>query len=114
MQDRQKLLDSVNYLDDICARLPLDVQDDCRSVVHPRGLVHVFGAVHDVGHVREDHGSAIAVGHHDGAKIGARQQLIVGVDLVILARAIEVSFGRIQTRLLQRGAHVLQIDAVGR
>ena len=45
--------------------------------------------------------------------IVAGDQLVVGVDLVILARPIEVPFGGVHTGLCQRRAQIFQVDAVG-
>ena len=58
-QLRQQLLDAVDDLDDVGARLPLDVDDHRRRVVHPGRLLHVLGVVDDVGDVGELTGASL-------------------------------------------------------
>ena len=82
-------------------------------VVHPGGLLDVLHAVDDVGHVGQPHRRAVAVGDDERPVVGARQQLVVGVDLVSLARAVEVALGLVDVGRDERGAQVLQVQAVG-
>ena len=42
---RQQLLDAVDHLDHVGARLALDVEDDAGGVVHPAGEIGVLGAL---------------------------------------------------------------------
>ena len=48
---RQQFLDPVDDLDDVGPRLPLDVDDHRRGVVHPGRLLHIFGIVDGLGHI---------------------------------------------------------------
>ena len=73
----QERLDAVDDLDDVRARLALDVHDDGRRLVHPGGLLHVLGVVDDVGHVGEMHGGAVPVGDDEGLVLLAREELVV-------------------------------------
>ncbi len=57
---------------------------------------------------------AIAIGDHDRSVVLAGDELIVGIDLVVLARAVEVALGGVDAGLGDGGAQILQIDAVGR
>ena len=114
LQLRQERLDAVHHLDDVGARLPLDVDDDRRRVVHPGRLLHVFRAVDHLRHVRQHHRRAVVIGDDDWLVILAGQELIVGVDLISLLRPVEIALGLVDAGRLQRGAHVLQIDTVGR
>ncbi len=110
---RQQLLDALDDADGVGAGLALHVEDDGRGLVHPRGLLAVFDAVDDVGDVVEHDGRAVAIGDDDVLVVVAGYKLIVGVDLVILARAVEVALGGVDAGGGERGAHVLQVDAVG-
>ena len=87
-------------MNNIRAGLPLDIHDHRGNLVHPRGLLHVFSAVNDGGHIGEHHRGAVSIGDDDRAVILAGEKLIVGVDLVILMRPVEVSFGLIDAGLL--------------
>ena len=113
LQLRHQLLDALDHADGVGAGLALHVQDHRRSLIHPRGLIIVLHAIHDVRHVGQHHRRAVAVGHHNVPVVVAGDQLIVGVDLVILARPIEVPFGGVHAGLRQRRAQVFQVDAVG-
>ena len=60
LQLRQQLLDAVDHLDHVGAGLALDVEDDRRHLVHPRGEAHVLRAVDHVGDVGEADRRAVA------------------------------------------------------
>ena len=109
---RQQRLDALDYADGVGAGLALDVQNDGGGLVHPRRLLVIFYVVDDFGDVGKHDGRAVAVGDHHVAIVGAADQLIVGIDLVVLARAVEVALGGIHAGLDQRGAQVFEIDAV--
>ena len=90
---RQQRLDAVHHLDDVRARLPLDVDDHRGRLVHPRGLLDVLHAVDDVRDIGERDRRAVAVGDDERLVIRAGQKLIVRADLISLLRAVEVSLG---------------------
>ncbi len=54
------------------------------------------------------------VSDDDTLEIAAGHQLIVGLNLVVLLRAIEVAFSLVQTGLLECRADIFQVDAVVR
>ena len=64
-------------------------------------------------HVGQHHRRAVAVGDDNLSIVVAGDQLVVGVDLVILARPVEVAFGGVHAGLGQRRAQVFHVDAVG-
>ena len=98
-QLRQQRLDAVDDGDDVRAGLALDVQDDGRRLVHPRGLLDVLGVVDDGRHVGEVDGRAVPVGDDERAVLVAREELIVGADRVRLLRAVEGALGLVDVRL---------------
>ena len=59
---RQQRLDAIDHLDDVGARLALDVEDDRRRGVRPGAELGVLGAADDVGDVGQPHRIAVAVG----------------------------------------------------
>ena len=91
----------------------MHVQDDRRSLIHPRCLIIVLDAIHDVGHIGQHDRRTVPVGNDNLPIVAAGDQLIVGVNLEILARSIEVPFGGVHTGVGQRRAQILQVDAVG-
>jgi hypothetical protein len=76
-------------------------------------LLGVLHAIHDVGHVVEKDGRIVAVGDHYILVIGAGDQLIVGVDLVILPWSVKVAFGLVDAGSREGGSYRFQVDAVG-
>ena len=114
LQLRQKFFDAVHHGDDVRAGLALNVQDDRRIFVGPRGLANVFRAVDDGGHIGEPHRRAVAVGDDDGAVAVAGNQLVIGADGVSLMLAVERAFGLVDVGLAQRGAQIFQTQPVGR
>src|SRR5579863_4953711 len=113
LQERHEAADAVHHLNDVGAGLALDVDNDGGLIVYPCGLPQILGSVDYIRNVGKSHGSAVAVGDDDRAKSGAGQKLVVGIDLIILARAVEIPLRRVEAGLLDRRADVLQVDAVG-
>src|SRR5882757_7655729 len=111
---REKCLNAVDDPDGVAARLPLDVDNDGGCFVHPGRLIGVFHAVEDFRYIGEHHGRAIAEGDDNVAIVFAGNELIVGVNLVVLPVAVEISFGGIHAGLGDGGAQVFEIDTVGR
>jgi hypothetical protein len=95
----QNRLDGLYHADGVGAGLPLNVDDDRRRLVHPRCLLVVLDAVHHLRNIAQHDGRAIAVGNHNLAIVVAGYQLIVGIDLVILMRPVEVALGGIDAGL---------------
>ncbi len=75
-------------------------------------MIVVLDAVDDLRHVGEHHRRAVAEGHHHVAIILAADELVVSVDLIILARPVEISLRGVDAGLRQRGTKVLEIDSV--
>ncbi len=92
-QLRQNLVDRVDDGDGIGARLALNVENHCRRLVHPGGQLGVLHAVVHIGHVLHEYRRAVAIGHHHVLILVGRGDLIVGVDLVVETRAVEVALG---------------------
>src|SRR5208282_4324122 len=111
---RHELLDALDHADGVGPRLALHVQDDRGGLVHPRRLIVVLYAIHDAGYVGQHHRRTVAERNYNFPIVVGGDQLIVGVDLIILARPIEVPFSGVHTGLGQRTAQVFQVDAVRR
>jgi len=100
LQLRQQRFNSINDLNDVCAGLSLNVDDDRRHVVHPRCLLHVLRAVYNSGHIRQNNRRAVSISNDNLAVIFIGKDLIIGVDLVRLLWSIKISFRLVDTRLL--------------
>ena len=110
---RHQQLDALDHADGVGAGLALHVENHRRRLVHPGRLLGVLHAVHDVGDVVQKDRRIVAIGNDHIFIVAAGDQLIVGVDLVILTGTVEVAFGLVDAGEDQGGAHVFQIDPVG-
>src|SRR5439155_8713578 len=82
------------------------------NVVHPRREPHVLRVLDDVGDIRKLDGRTVTVGDDHGGVVGGRAQLVVGVYGVGAARAVEASLRLVDVGRCDRGAHVLEVQAV--
>src|SRR4051812_34513254 len=89
------MLNAIDNIDDVCARLALYVDDYRRGVIHPGGLLCILNAINDVGHVLNPYRSSVAISDDERLVIGTRINLIVGANTERLVRSLYVSFGLI-------------------
>ena len=113
MKLRQQPLDSIHDLDDVGARLALDVHDHRRGLVHPGGLLHVLGIVDRIGDVGQLHRRAVAIGDDQRPVVLARQELIVRADDRSPSRAVERALGLIDVGGSHHRAQVFKGQSVG-
>ena len=82
-------------------------------VVHRRGLADILDGISDGRDVLQADRRAVPVrDDHLGVAV-AREQLIVGPNLIVLARAVEAAFGLVDVGRRDRGPHVFEVQAVG-
>ncbi len=112
LQLRQKLLDAIDDVDDVRARLALNVHDDGGRRIHPRRLLRVFHAVDDAGHVGHTHRRAVAIGDDDRLVVRAGEDLVVRPDAVALLRSLQIALGLIGIRRRQSAAQILEAQSV--
>ncbi len=105
-------LDALDHADGVGAGLALHVEDDRRCLVHPGGLPGVFYPVDHVGDVVQKDRSIVAIGNDYVLIVTAGDELIVGVELVVLAGPVEVALGLVDAGGHQCGADRFQVDAV--
>ena len=108
---REEGLHRVDDLDDVRPRLPLDVDDHRRDVVHPGRLPDVLRAIHHLGDVHESDGGAVAVADDELTKLVTREELIIGGDREGLPPAVEAPLRLVDARLDERSAEILEIHA---
>ena len=113
MNLRQQRLDAVDDLDDIGAGLALHVEDDRRRRVRPGAELGVLRAADDVGDVGEPDRRAVAIGDDEIAVLIGAGELVVGVDRRGLCRAVEIAFRRVDVQIADRGADVVDVEAIG-
>ncbi len=93
---RQHAANLVHGVDDVEARLLVNVDNDRAVALNPRGLLHVLNAVHSSADITHAHRCAVAIGQHEVVVVGGLDQLIGGVHRHRALRAVERSFGRVR------------------
>ncbi len=102
-----------DHLNGVGAGLALDVDNHRRGFVHPGSQLGIFDTIADSGYVGEHDRGAVFIGNNEVAIAGAGKQLVIGIDLKILRRAVEAALGGVHTFGGERIAHIFKIDAVG-
>src|SRR6202035_3470155 len=110
---RHHRLDPVHRLDDVGARLALDRQKHRPFLVVPARYQVVLRRTDGAADIAYADWRSVAIGDDQIGVVVGLQQLIVGVERVGLARAVERTFRQIDVRLAERGPHVLEVDAAG-
>ena len=121
LQLRQNLLDGVDDGDGVSAGLALDVENDGRrdrAAMPIRMPIQAPCLVFSTPFTTlatsfTKTGAPLRVGDNDIFILVGRADLIVGVDLIVLARPVEVALGGVDAGLGQRRAHILHVQAVG-
>src|SRR5882762_9532346 len=114
LEHRQHRLDATHGLDDVGARLTLDRQNDCPLLVEPGGNQFVFSRAHRVADIAYADRRPVAIGDDQVVVFVRLEQLIVGIERIGLARTVERTLGKIDVRLAEHRAHILQVDAASR
>ena len=104
----QKRFDAIDDVDDVGAGLPLNIQDDRRSVIEPGGLAGVFDAVDDIGDVCDAHRRAVLIPDDDGLILHAAEDLIVSANRKSLPRTVNIALGLILIGIGQGDAQIFQ------
>jgi hypothetical protein len=102
----EQLLNGVDDENGIGAGLPLYVENDRGGLIDPGGQTRVFHAIDNLRHVGQHDRRAVAVGNDHLAIVGARDELIVGVDGVVERGSVEVALGIVDRVRRERGADV--------
>src|SRR5205814_5551974 len=108
------LHNAVHHVDDVCARLALNVDDYCGISVHPGGLLHVLDAVDYVSNVLHSHRRAIPISDDDWLVIRSGINLVISANAERLLRALDVALGLVGIRGSQSTAKILEAESVRR
>jgi hypothetical protein len=57
--------------------------------------------------------TAGVVGDDDIGVVGGRAELVVGIDRVGAGRAVEIALGRVDVRVADRRAQIVDVEAIG-
>ena len=113
LQLRQQRLDSLDHGNDVGAGLPLDIQDNGRRLVHPGAELVVLGPIDDVADIAEPDRRAVLVGDDQRAVVACIPDLVVGVDGVGAHRPVEIALRRVDIRVAERRAQIVDVQSVG-
>ena len=107
-------MDSVDHVDDIGPRLTLNIDDQCGRRVHPAAELGVFGTGNQRGDILESNRRSVLVSDHDVAVILGVPDLVVGIDRIGAAGAVEGSLGAVLIGVVDGGAQVVDVQTVRR
>src|ERR1700674_2319707 len=113
LEHRHHRLDPVHRVDNVGAGLALDRQEDRPLLVVPARYQIVLRRTDSAADIAYADRRSVAIGDHQIGVVVGLQQLIVGVERVGLAWAVERAFRQIDIRLAERRPHVLEVDAAG-
>ena len=113
LERRQQVMDSVDHVDDVGSRLTLHVEDQGGGRIHPAAELGVFGARDQRGHIAKPYRRTVLVGNDDAAVILRAFDLIVGIDRIGAARAVQRPLRPVLVGVVDGGAQVVEIQSVG-
>ena len=114
LEHRHHRLDPTDGLDDVGAGLALDRQNDRPLLVEPGGNQLVLSRADGVADIADADRRPVAIGDDQVVVFVGLEQLIVGIERVGLARAVERAFRKVDIGLAEHRAHILEIDAARR
>src|ERR1700674_1887523 len=114
LEHRHHRFDLLYGLDDVGAGLALDRQEDRPLLVEPGGNQLVLTRADGLGDIPDAARRAIAIGDDQIGVVFRMEQLIVGIERVGLARAVERAFRKVDIGLAEYRAYILEVDAARR
>jgi hypothetical protein len=116
-QSRQQLLHAVHRLNDVRARLTLNIEQHgglfAALRADPRRELIVLHAVDDVRNIAESNRSAVFVSDDDRFVSVSGKNLVVRSDSERLPRPVEAAFRRIHVRLSENCSNIFQAEPEG-
>ena len=97
--------------DDVGAGLALDRQDDRPLIVVPAGDQLILSRADGAADIADADRRSVAIGDDEVGVLVGLEQLIVGIEREGLARAVERALGKIDVRLAEHRADILEVDA---
>src|SRR5208282_759976 len=114
LQHRKHRFDPAHRLDDVGSWLALDRQDDRPLLVEPAGNQLVLSGTNGAADIADADRRTVVIGDDQVSVLLGLEQLIISIQRVGLARAIERAFREIDVRLPEHGADILEVDATSR
>src|ERR1700716_3630633 len=114
LEHRKHRLDPAHCLDDVGSWLALDRQDDRPLLVEPAGNQLILSRTDGAADIAYADRRPVVIGDDQVGVLIGLEQLIVGIERVGLARAVERAFREIDVRLPEHRAHILEVDAARR
>src|ERR1700682_4247324 len=114
LQHGHHRFDLIYGLDDVGAGLALDRQEDRPLLVEPGGNQLVLSRADGAADIAYADRRPVAIGDDQIIVFVGREQLIVGVERVGLAWAVEGAFRKVDIGLAEHRAHILEVDAASR
>ncbi len=109
---RQQGLDAIDDLDDVRARLSLNIEQDRRRFIGPGRDLGIFRAANRGRDVRQSDGISVAIGDNDFVELARVSDLIVRVDGRRLRGAVKTAFRRIDVHIADCRADIVDVETV--
>ena len=113
LQRRQQIVNPVDHVDHVGSGLALHVHDQGRRRVHPAAEFGVFRARDQRSDIAQPHRRPVLIGDNHTAVILGVADLVVGIDRISAARAVERALRPVLVGVVDGGAQVVEIQAVG-
>jgi hypothetical protein len=113
-QLRQHRLHLIDHLNGIRAGLAIDQQQFGVLTVEPCAGARIDGAVDHLREIFNRDGRPVLVGDNDLAELAGVEQLVVGVERILLVRALQVAFRIVERGGAERGFDLGKAKAPGR
>ena len=110
-QRRQLGRDALDGLDDVCARLAVDDDDDRRLAIQVAGSADVLRGVYDVGHIGQADSRAAVIADHQGFVLVRVGDLVIGDDVRGDQVVGDLAGGLMGILQAEHGLDVLQREA---
>ncbi len=81
-------------------------------MIHPACKAYVLDTIADLGNIGKRHRGAILIGDDYVAIIVAGEQLVVGIDLIVLCFAVQRSLCGVDARARKRGPQLFETNAI--
>ena len=96
LEFRQRRLDLIDRLDDVRPRLTIQGHENRRLALRDAGVAQIGDGIRDLGQIGEMHRIAVAIGDDQRQIVRGMARLIIGVDLIARAIALDIALGAVE------------------